>query len=261
LDRLGAENSFSENRRIFNPIFRKGRERKRGDLARFLQLFAVVQDTNPSARNLQVTSPQVFTSGAIFVIAGCGVLLAAPVMLSILAVTTIKLGILTLLLPLVTLGVTAYFLPFGLGNSVVRRLVRSLSPGAEEITDGFIVQMTLAPRIRSGLRALIEDADDLGYLRFTDSELIFQGDSVKFRIPWNQITEVRPQNIGWRGRFVYGSRIWISVSGISNFQAVAFSERSSLLLPTSKRITKSLRERIYAGRERALSSAKAPVDA
>lgn len=180
-------------------------------------------------------------------------------MLSILAVTTIRLGILTLLLPLFTLGVTAYFLPFGLGNSVVRRLVRSLNPGANEITDGFIVQMTLAPRLRSGLRALIEDADDLGYLRFTDSELIFQGDSVKFRIPWEQITEVRPQNIGWRGRFVYGSRIWISISGMSQIQAVAFSERSSLLLPASKRITKSLRERICAGRKKALNSNAAPA--
>lgn len=182
-------------------------------------------------------------------IAACGLLLAVPVMLSLLAVTVIKLGFLTLLLPLLALAVTAYFLPFGLGNPVVRKLVHSVNPQILELRDGFIVQMTLAPRIRSGLRALIEDADDLGYLEFTDSELIFQGDSVKLRIPWEQITEVRPQNIGWRGRFVYGSRIWISVSGMPQLQAVAFSERSSLLLPASKRITRSLCERICAGRK------------
>lgn len=221
----------------------------------------VVQDTNPSVSNLEITSPQVFTPGAIFVIAGFGVLLSMPVMCSLLAVTVIKLGMLSLLIPLLTLAVTAYFLPFALGNPIVRKLVRSVNPQVDEVKDGFIVQMTLSPRIRTGLRALIEDADDLGYLGFTESELIFQGDSVRLRIPWEQIAEVRPQNIGWRGRYLYGSRIRITVAGISNAAAVTFSERSSLLLPTSKRITKKLYERISAGRESASNSEKSPTAA
>jgi hypothetical protein len=214
-------------------------------------VFRIVQDTNPSVGTLEVTSPQVFTPGAIFVIAGFGVLLAMPVMVSFLAVTVIKLGIFTALLPISTLAVTAFFLPLGLGNPMVRKLVRSVNPEVKEAKDGFIVQMTLCPRIRSGLRALIEDADDLGYLSFTEAELIFQGDSVRLRIPWQQITEVRPQNIGWRGRYLYGSRIRIAVAGIPNVEAVMLSERSSLLLPTSKRVTRRLHERICAGRDSA----------
>jgi len=200
---------------------------------------------------VEIASPKAFTSAAIFVIAGCGVLLVAPVLASLLAVTLIKLGVLTALIPLLTIAVTAYFLPFGLGNPVVKRLVRSRKLDASE--DGFIVQMTLSPRIRSGLRAVIEDADDLGYLSFTGSELIFQGDSVRLLIPWGQITEVRPENIGWRGRYLYGSRIKITVVGIPNVEAVTFSERASLLLPTSKRITRKLRERICAGKNSAKS--------
>jgi hypothetical protein len=128
-------------------------------------------------------------------------------------------------------------------------LVRALK--LDEGEDRFIVQLTLAPRIRYGLRALIEDADDLGCLSFTASDLLFQGDSVRLRIPWKQITEVRPQNIGWRGRYLYGSRIKITVAGVSNIEAVTFSERSSLLLPTSKRVTRKLHERICAGRDSA----------
>jgi hypothetical protein len=221
----------------------------RVDWPDFCGLWEVVQDTNPSVSNLEVTSPQVFTSGAIFVIAGFGVLLAMPVMFSLLAVTVIRLGMLSLLIPILTLAVTAYFLPFALGNPIVRKLVRSVDPRVGEIKDGFIVQMTLSPRIRSGLRALIEDADDLGYLGFTESGLIFQGDSVRLRIPWGQITEVRPQNIGWRGRYLYGSRIKISAVGIPNVESVTFSERSSLLLPTSKRVTRKLHERICSGRD------------
>jgi hypothetical protein len=208
-----------------------------------------VQDAGPSLENVEVASPKAFTSGAILVIAACGVLSAAPVLVSLLAVTTIKLGVLTVLIPLLSIGVTAYFLPFGLGNPIVRKLVRSQKLDTNE--DGFIVQMTLSPRIRSGLRALVEDADDLGYLSFTDTDLVFQGDSVRLRIPWTQVAEVRPQNIGWRGRYLYGSRIRITVAGITNLEAVTFSERSSLLLPTSKRNTRRLRERICVGKDSA----------
>jgi hypothetical protein len=223
----------------------------------FCGLVAAVQNVSPSVGNVEVTSPKVFTWAAIFVIAGCGVLLAAPVLVSLLAVTLFKLGLLTALLPLLTIAVTAYFLPFGLGNPVVKRLVRSRSLDVAE--DGFIVQVTLSPRIRSGLRAVIEDADDLGYLSFTGSELIFQGDSVRLLIPWGQITEVRPENIGWRGRYLYGSRIKITVVGIPNVEAVTFSERASLLLPTSKRITRKLRERICAGKDSARTEEKLPA--
>jgi hypothetical protein len=206
-----------------------------------------VHEASLTGENVEITSPKAFNSGAILIIAGCGVLLVTPVLASLLAVTVIKLGMLTVLIPLLTIAVTAYFLPFGLGNPVVRRLVRARKLDVGE--DGFIVQMTLAPRIRSGLRALIEDADDLGCLSFTDSELVFQGDSVRLRIPWRQISEVRPQNIGWRGRYLYGSRIIITVASIPHVDAVSFSERSSLLLPTSKRITRKLRERICAGKD------------
>ncbi len=201
-----------------------------------------------SVENVEVASPKAFTSRAILLIAVFGVLLVMPVLISLMVVTLIKLSLLTFLIPLAVMAVTAYFLPFGLGNPVVRHLVRSLGVGAND-EEGFVVQMTMSPRIRSGLRAVIEDADDLGFLTFTNSELVFQGDSVRLRIPWRQITEVRLQNIGWRGRYLYGSRIKITITGIPNLETISFSERSSLLLPTSKRITKQLRERITAGME------------
>ncbi len=213
-----------------------------------------MHEASLTGQSVEITSPKAFTPGTILIIAGCGLLLVAPVLLSLLAVTLVKLGMLTVLLPLLTIAITAYFLPFGLGNPVVRRLVRSrkLDMGGQ----GFIVQMTLSPRIHSGLRALVEDADDLGCLSFTNSELIFEGDSVRLRIPWTHITQVQPQNIGWRGRYLYGSRIKIQVAGIPNLDAVTFSERSSLLLPTSRRITRKLRERICAGKDSARTQEK-----
>jgi hypothetical protein len=250
---LGAAGFFSASRRTSSRSTAELRPPTKLDLGSLCGLFERVQETTSGTGSVEILPPRVFTPGAILLIATFGVLLVAPVLLSLLAVTLIKLSIFTVLIPLLTMAVTAYFLPCGLGNPVARRLVRSLGVGANEEKDGFIVQVTMSPRIRSGLRAVIEDADDLGYLSFTDSELVFRGDSVRLRLPWKQIAEVRPQNIGWRGRYLYGSRIKVTLTGIPNVEAVTFSERSSLLLPTSKRVTRKLHERICA----ALESARA----
>ena len=143
-----------------------------------------------------------------------GVLLAAPFFIAILVVSVVQFGILTLLIPFLVVAATAYFLPFGLGNAHVTRLVQSLHPAAGKTENGFIVQLTLSPRIRSGLRAILDDADDIGYLSFTESGLLFQGDSVNLSVPFDHIEQVRPQNIGLRGLFVYGRRIKVVVSGL-----------------------------------------------
>jgi hypothetical protein len=126
----------------------------------------------------------------------------------------------------------------------VTRLVQSLNPAAGKSEDGFIVQLTLSPRIRSGLRAIVDDADDIGYLSFTETGLLFQGDSVKLFVPFDQIEQVRPQNIGLRGLFVYGRRIKVRVSGLPQATSIEFAERSSWLLSDSRRITRKLSERL-----------------
>jgi hypothetical protein len=122
--------------------------------------------------------------------------------------------------------------------------VQSFNPAAGKSEDGFIVQLTLTPRIRSGLRAILEDADDIGYLTFTETKLLFQGDSVKLTVPFNRIQQVQPQNIGMRGLFVYGRRIKIVASGLPQIASFEFAERSSWLLPDSRRITRKLAERL-----------------
>ena len=96
---------------------------------------------------LEITQPRLFTAGAVAVVNAYGMLLATPIFLSIIAVSVIKLGILTVLIPLLALAATAYFLPFGLGNTHITRLVRSLNPDAGRNEDGFIVQLTLLPRL------------------------------------------------------------------------------------------------------------------
>jgi len=104
----------------------------------------------------------------------------------------------------------------------------------------FIVQLTLTPRLRSGLRALLEDADDIGWLSVTPSSLLFRGDSIQLTVPFTQIQQLEPQSIGWRGLFVWGPRVRLRVSGLPKVEALEFAERSSWLLPASRRTARRL---------------------
>jgi hypothetical protein len=197
-----------------------------------------------NSATIEIAQPKLFTMGAVMAVNAYGLLLVAPLFISIMAVSVMTLSLLTLVIPLLVVAATAYFLPFGLGNSHINRLVRPLIPAATEDGEGFIVQLTLSPRIRSGLRAILEDADDIGYLSFTRTELLFQGDSVKLSIPLDCIAQVHPENVGLRGTFVYGRRIKVVVSGSPNIDSFEVAERSSLLLPNSRAMTKKLFARL-----------------
>ena len=201
---------------------------------------------NSTAAKIEVAQPKLFTMGAVVAVTAYGLLLCAPIFMSMLVVSVMKYGILTGLIPLLVLVATAYFLPFGLGNTHVTRLVQSLSPAAGKSDDGFIVQLTLSPRIRSGLRAILEDADDIGYLSFSEHDLLYQGDSVKLSVPLDCIQQVQAANIGLRGLFVYGRRVRIVISGLPQVESVEFAERSSWFLPASRAITRKLYSRLSA---------------
>jgi hypothetical protein len=193
---------------------------------------------------IEITKPRSFTLGAAVVVNAYGLLLVAPIFASILVVSVIPFGLLTLLIPVVVVGASAFFLPFGLGNTHIARLVRSLDPAASANGEGFIVQLTLSPRLRTGLQATLEDADDIGYLSFTGTGLQFQGDSVRLSVPFDRIAQVQPHNVGLRGRFVYGRRIKVVVAGLPNVEFIEFAERSSWLLPNSRATTKRLFRRL-----------------
>ena len=198
----------------------------------------------PSAPKIEISQPRLFASGAVATVNAYGIVLLTPIFASILAVSLMKFGVLTVLIPTLMVAATAFFLPFGLGNTYVTRLVQSLHPTAGNGPDGFIVQLTLSPRLRTGIRAVLEDADDIGFLSFNGTELVYQGDSVKLTVPLDCIKAVTPENIGLRGLFVYGRRIKVLVAGLSETESLEFAERSSWVLPTSRALTRKLHERL-----------------
>lgn len=180
------------------------------------------------------------------IICSFGVLLVIPVLIAIAVISLLKFGIITWLLPLLGIAATVYFLPFGFGNPYAAKLVGSLAEAENTTGDGFIVQLTLSPRIHRGWRAYMEDADDLGYLCFANTAMVYRGDAVRFTIPFRQIAGVQARNVGWRGLFVYGRRVVVRVKGLPNGETLEFADRSSWLLPTSRRVMRRLYERLNA---------------
>jgi hypothetical protein len=187
-----------------------------------------------SAR-ITITPPRTLTMGAVLVICAYGLVLFIPVLFAMVVVSVLPLGMGTLLIPLLAVGFATFFLPVGFGNPYVVRLIRSLNHGSVTEPGGFMVQLTLAPRVRSGLRALLEDADDVGWLRLKESGLLFQGDSITLSVPYDQIRQLKTENLGWRGLFVYGSPSVFAVPGLPEATGFKFAERSSWLLPSSRR--------------------------
>ena len=165
-----------------------------------------------NSATIEIGQPKLFKMGAVVIVTAYGLLLVAPIFVSMLVVSVIPFGMLTVLIPFLVLAGAAFFLPFGLGNTHITRLVRSFNPPAGKGEEGFVVQLTLSPRLRTGLRATLEDADDIGWLSFTGTGLLFAGDSVRLSVPYDQIERVQPRNIGLRGGFVYGRRINVVVA-------------------------------------------------
>src|SRR6266850_961783 len=196
--------------------------------------------SSSSAPQLEVSAPRLFTTATVLIHVMTGIaILGLPVLLSVLIVSSLRVGLAWIVLvPLLVLIGTSFFLPFGLGNAQITRLVHSLDPG--DMREGFVVQMTVNPRLHSGLRAVLEDADDVGCLVLSDSALQFRGDSIRFCVEYARITRVEASNIGLRGLFVYGPLIEVTVEGLRGVESVRFAERSSWVVPTSRRITREI---------------------
>lgn len=194
---------------------------------------------------LEIQSARLFTSRAVLIVCAFGLLLVIPVLLSMLVMSSLQFGIWTVLIPLGAICVATLFLPFGFGNTYVARLARSFRPADWRNSDCFIVQITFLPRIRSGLRAVLEDADDIGSLNLSAAELEFRGDAVRFSIPYGQLRDLRLQTIGLRGLFVY-PRLAITVSGLPGITDLRIADRAGWFLPMSHKRTRELHHRLAA---------------
>jgi hypothetical protein len=198
-----------------------------------------------NAPQIEIAEPKLYKTGAIIVVSAYGMVGIIPVFVLFLVVSLTGYRISTLLIALGVIALVAWLLPLASGNTYVTKLVRSLNPAAGSASDSFIVQLTLSPRIRYDIRALIEDADDIGYLKVSGTGFSFHGDSVKLTVPFDQIKQVQRKYRGLRSLFV--PRVLVVVPGLPNVKSLEFSERSSRLLPGSIRTSKRLYDLLAQG--------------
>lgn len=192
---------------------------------------------------LEIRPARQFTGRAVLIVSAFGLLLVVPVLVSMLVLSSLHFGIWTVLIPLVAIAAATLLLPFGFGNTYVAKLARQLQPSDWDDSDCHVVQVTFHPRLRTGLRALLEDADDIGCLKLGTSELWFEGDSIRFSIAYRQLRELRLKTIGFRGLFAY-TCLEMKVSDLAGIAEIRVAERASCLLPTSRRSTRELHCRL-----------------
>ncbi|HLH54625.1 MAG TPA: hypothetical protein VKY92_13510 [Verrucomicrobiae bacterium] len=185
---------------------------------------------------IQTRDPAVLTTAAILGMSLFGLFLIVPVLISMMIVSILQFGIPSFLIPLAIIALATFFLPFGFGNAYLKRLVEPLRPSGDPKEAGYVVQLTRNPRQRSGLWAVIEDADDIGWLQFTDSAVVFTGDSLRLRVPYDRVRDLKKRNAGWRSLFAYGPQTMFSLAEMPEAGAFLFAERSSYVIPTSRKV-------------------------
>jgi hypothetical protein len=194
-----------------------------------------VSSPSPTPR-LELTPAKVLGGRALLAVSAYGLVLMVPVLAgSLAAVSLFRLGVWTWLIPLSLILGASWLLPLGFGNPHIARLAASM-PRPDTQSRTFLVQLTLSPRVRSGFRALLDDADDVGWLWVSESAVEFRGDSVRLTLPLERIRQVRRGSIGLRGLYLY-PQLTLAVSGLTQASEIWLAERASWLLPNSRRVT------------------------
>lgn len=199
---------------------------------------------------IQITRPKFFTRRAILILGAYTIFMFIP----LLEVIFLEPVIYKLFQPAIAnaaflaglglaMAIPFYLWPFCMGNPYILLLVRRLGHFNE---NGFIVQLTTQPRLRSGFWSFMDDADDIGFLKLGAETLEFNGDSTVLSIPFVKIRNIRKKNVGYRGVWICGSRIVIEVAEPAGDKSFEFFERSSLSIPASRRNSKELFECLSA---------------
>jgi len=124
--------------------------------------------------------------------------------------------------------ITLFFFPIlAGGNPYIVHLVRKIPQQPPWNEKSFVVQMALSPRLHTGIRGFLEDADDIGFLTFTTDTIIFYGDQTTLRLPKDSLTEVSTRNVGWRGLWICGYYTRLRSNLLSDHEFVEFADRST----------------------------------
>jgi hypothetical protein len=157
----------------------------------------------------------------------------------------IPIGISSMLI----VGLILYLIPIINGNNWVCRIVKQIS--GIEILNGnaTICQISFTPRLHRGIRGFLEDADDVGYIQFSDNSVVFRGDQIQMDLPYSSVKTFSCANAGWRTFWVTGRKIKIETDAFEGYDHFTISERQSSTILSSRRISESMIREFKRGLE------------
>jgi len=110
-------------------------------------------------------------------------------------------------------------------------------------------QLTLSPRLCRGIRALLEDADDVGRLEVTAEAVHFTGDRIQIVLPFESISGIMQTKCDWRNFWVAGRKTRITTSAFADIEYIEFGEREARTYFSSKRVSTEIHYAIACGLE------------
>ncbi len=195
-------------------------------------------------RMQEVVSVNMFSTGVALVLLGAMVLVGVIVFIVSFGLGLILIG-LSVCLGLYS-AMAVLLLPFT-NNYYVARHVRRSIPLPEGDSETYLVQITLSPRVYGGLRGFLEDADDVGYLRFTEEGFEFFGDSITIQLPFENIESIQDVNVGIRGLWIVGRRVRVSTSAFPPYVGIEFLDREGLSVRRTRQISESIIHALMRG--------------
>ena len=142
---------------------------------------------------------------------------------------------------LIVFGVSVVFWPVMMQlNPYLKYIVGKFSKNDSAPDFTAVCQMSLCPRVYTGIRGFLEDADDIGQLYISQNSLRFMGDHIECLLPFDSIEKIHCRNIGWRALWMYGCRITIDTKAFGNYESLELVERHSNTLISSYRITRRI---------------------
>ncbi len=139
---------------------------------------------------------------------------------------------------LIASGLVVFFLPVVLlANPYIKYIARKCSKNGSDSVFSVVCQIRLFPRVYTGFRGFMDDADDIGQLQISQGSLAFRGDHIQCFLPFGCIEKIDCKNVGWRGGWLYGHRIKIQTSVFGKYEGLELAERHSITLISSHRIT------------------------
>lgn len=148
-------------------------------------------------------------------------------------------GLLVLLFLLVWIlgGTFAYFYLYPFLESLYLRRILGHLVGKNDRKVTQVWEVSFRPRIRGGLRGLLDDCDDIGVLHLEDDALRFDGDSVDLSIPYSEMVNIDLRSPGARRMWVLGGKIEVTVNDGGEERTLTIAERCAKTIPESRRTT------------------------